>query len=162
MLRHCQKLSIALVLAAAPVFAADAPGSEASVTYSKDVAPILYKNCVGCHRPNDIAPMSLLTYKDARPWAASIGDFLVSNTCGASILANRSCTVTVRFAPIATGIRTAILTISTDDLAGQRSINLTSGVNPVLTVTPAGPLSFSSNLNTSASVQPVTISNTGN
>src|SRR5262249_17847223 len=42
------------------------------VTFSKDVAPILFKNCVGCHRPNDIAPMSLLTYKDARPWARSI------------------------------------------------------------------------------------------
>jgi hypothetical protein len=46
--------------------AADAP------TFSKDVAPILYKNCTNCHRPGEIAPMSLLTYKDARPWARSI------------------------------------------------------------------------------------------
>jgi hypothetical protein len=45
---------------------ADAP------TFSKDVAPILYKNCSTCHRPGEIAPMSLLTYKDARPWARSI------------------------------------------------------------------------------------------
>jgi hypothetical protein len=43
-------------------------------TFSKDVAPILYKNCVGCHRPGEIGPMSLLTYKDARPWAKSIRD----------------------------------------------------------------------------------------
>lgn len=43
-----------------------------SVTFTKDVAPILFKNCVGCHRPGDTAPMSLLSYKDARPWARSI------------------------------------------------------------------------------------------
>jgi hypothetical protein len=46
--------------------------SENDVTFSKDVAPIFYKNCTGCHRPGEIAPMSLLTYKDARPWAKSI------------------------------------------------------------------------------------------
>jgi hypothetical protein len=43
-------------------------------TFAKDVAPILYKNCVGCHRPGEIAPMSLLTYKDARPWAKAVRD----------------------------------------------------------------------------------------
>jgi len=41
-------------------------------TFTKDVAPVLYKNCVSCHRPNDIAPMSLITYEDAKPWAKSI------------------------------------------------------------------------------------------
>ena len=39
----------------------------ATRTFTKDVAPILYKNCTGCHRPGTVAPMSLLTYKDARP-----------------------------------------------------------------------------------------------
>ena len=48
------------------------------VTFTHDVAPILYKHCVACHHPNDIAPMSLLTYKDARPWAASIKQAVVS------------------------------------------------------------------------------------
>ena len=43
-------------------------------TFSKDVAPILYKNCVGCHRPGEIGPMSLLTYNDARPHAKAIRD----------------------------------------------------------------------------------------
>jgi hypothetical protein len=43
-------------------------------TFTKDVAPILYKNCTQCHRPGEIAPMSLLTYDDARPWAKSIRD----------------------------------------------------------------------------------------
>jgi hypothetical protein len=42
------------------------------VTFSKDVAPILFKNCAECHKPNDIAPMSLLSYKETRPWARSI------------------------------------------------------------------------------------------
>ncbi|HSB10691.1 MAG TPA: thiol-disulfide isomerase [Blastocatellia bacterium] len=44
----------------------------AAPTFSKDVAPILFKNCVSCHRPGDIAPMSLLTYENARPWAKAI------------------------------------------------------------------------------------------
>lgn len=42
------------------------------VTFSEHVAPILFENCVSCHRPGDVAPMSLLTYKEARPWAKSI------------------------------------------------------------------------------------------
>jgi hypothetical protein len=41
-------------------------------TFSKDVAPIVYRSCVNCHRPGQIAPMSLLTYEEARPWARSI------------------------------------------------------------------------------------------
>jgi hypothetical protein len=46
--------------------------TDNNVTFTKDVAPIFYKNCTGCHRPGEIAPMSLLTYNDARPWAKSI------------------------------------------------------------------------------------------
>lgn len=56
----------ALVVLLAPV----ADGGE--VTYSKDVAPILYKNCTGCHRPGEVGPFSLLTYKDAARRAGSI------------------------------------------------------------------------------------------
>ena len=44
----------------------------AATTFSKDVAPILYKNCVACHRPGEMAPMSLLDYKSARPWAKAM------------------------------------------------------------------------------------------
>src|SRR5438105_11747883 len=51
---------------------AQTPGPQ--VTFTKDVAPILYRSCVRCHRPGEIAPMSLLTYADARPWARSIKD----------------------------------------------------------------------------------------
>jgi len=46
-----------------------APGN---LTFTRDVAPILYRHCAKCHHPGDIAPMSLLTYKDVRPWAADI------------------------------------------------------------------------------------------
>lgn len=46
--------------------------ATSSVTFSKDVAPILYKNCAACHRSGEIAPMSLLSYKEVRPWARSI------------------------------------------------------------------------------------------
>ena len=41
-------------------------------TFTRDVAPIFYKHCVECHRPTMFAPMSLVTYEDARPWARSI------------------------------------------------------------------------------------------
>jgi hypothetical protein len=42
------------------------------VTFSKDVSPILQSKCQSCHEPGSIAPMSLVTYQDARPWARSI------------------------------------------------------------------------------------------
>jgi hypothetical protein len=48
--------------------------TEGVPTFARDVAPILYKNCTSCHRPGEIAPMSLLTYEDARPYAKSIRD----------------------------------------------------------------------------------------
>ena len=43
-------------------------------TFSKDVAPIFQAKCEACHRPNSIAPMSLVAYEEARPWARSIKD----------------------------------------------------------------------------------------
>ena len=46
--------------------------SPNSVTFDKDVLPILQKNCQGCHRPGEVAPMSLLSYSEARPWAKAI------------------------------------------------------------------------------------------
>ena len=46
--------------------------TAATPTFTEDVAPIIFKNCAGCHRPGDIAPMSLLTYEQVRPWAKSI------------------------------------------------------------------------------------------
>ena len=43
-----------------------------SPTFTKDVAPIVYNSCVSCHRPGEVAPMSLISYEDVRPWARSI------------------------------------------------------------------------------------------
>ncbi|HEY1911701.1 MAG TPA: hypothetical protein VGG73_12320, partial [Vicinamibacterales bacterium] len=48
---------------------ADAP---ATVTFTKDVAPILQRSCENCHRADGVAPMSLSTYEEARPWARAI------------------------------------------------------------------------------------------
>ncbi len=54
------------------VTATPSRAQTAAPTFSKDIAPIFYANCTDCHRPGEIAPMSLLTFKDARPWARSI------------------------------------------------------------------------------------------
>lgn len=62
------KVSLALVTTAAALVVANAQVP----TFSKDVAPILQKRCQECHRSNTFAPMSLLTYEQARPWARSI------------------------------------------------------------------------------------------
>ncbi|HEY6345165.1 MAG TPA: cytochrome c [Bryobacteraceae bacterium] len=48
------------------------PASHEQVTFSKDIAPIFQAKCQECHQPNSIAPMSLITFADARPWARSI------------------------------------------------------------------------------------------
>jgi hypothetical protein len=60
------------------LLAATMPMVAMGETFNKDVLPILQKNCQGCHRPGQIAPMSLLTYKDARPWAKAIKNSVVT------------------------------------------------------------------------------------
>ncbi len=52
--------------------------TSAVPTYTKDIAPIFFKNCAECHRPGEIAPMSLMTYKEVRPWAKAIREQVVS------------------------------------------------------------------------------------
>src|SRR3954469_16281642 len=72
--RHMMK-TLALVVAlgsAAVSMGAQAPAAGGAVTFAKDIAPILQRSCQGCHRPGQMAPMSLLTYQDVRPWAKSI------------------------------------------------------------------------------------------
>ena len=51
---------------------ATAQNSDPDPTYAKDVAPIFQRSCQVCHRPNNMAPMSLMTYQESRPWARSI------------------------------------------------------------------------------------------
>jgi mono/diheme cytochrome c family protein len=62
----------ASVLLALPVVAAAGQGHAAEVTFTKDIAPIVQRSCQNCHRSEGMAPMSLLTYEDVRPWARSI------------------------------------------------------------------------------------------
>lgn len=61
-------ITISITAPAAQQAAATAP------TYSRDVAPILYKHCTECHRPGEMAPMSLMTYADVRPYAKAMRD----------------------------------------------------------------------------------------
>jgi hypothetical protein len=61
---------IPMVLACTLTASAFAATKDA--TFHKDVEPVLQKHCQECHRPGEIGPFSLLTYKDARPWAKSI------------------------------------------------------------------------------------------
>src|SRR5438132_9104716 len=60
------------VFGMAAIHSARTSPAAAAPTFSKDVAPILFKSCASCHRPGEIAPMSLLTYENARPWAKAI------------------------------------------------------------------------------------------
>jgi mono/diheme cytochrome c family protein len=71
--------SVAAVSLHAQAPAESAPAGNIP-TYSKDVAPIFYKNCTGCHRAGEIGPMALVTYQDARPWAKSIATRVAAGT----------------------------------------------------------------------------------
>jgi mono/diheme cytochrome c family protein len=64
-------LAVALAIGA-PLSAQRPSASQEQVTFAKDVAPILQRSCQNCHRPGSVAPMSLMTYEDTRPWARSI------------------------------------------------------------------------------------------
>ena len=73
---HPLGVSVALLgvvlLAATADLRAQEPTSQTAPTFTKDVAPILQRACQRCHRPNSMAPMSLVTYDDVRPWARSV------------------------------------------------------------------------------------------
>jgi len=60
------------ILVGSSVAAADTP------TFYKDVLPILQANCQTCHRPGEVAPMSLITFDQARPWAKAIQKAVVT------------------------------------------------------------------------------------
>ena len=68
-----------LLLAAWIAMPTGASGTkETNLTFSKDVAPIFYKNCSNCHRAGEIAPMSLISYKEVRPWAKAIREKVIT------------------------------------------------------------------------------------
>jgi len=65
-MRACLIAVVASLLGAGTLAASDSP------TFYKDVLPVLQANCQSCHRPGEVAPMSLLTYESSRPWAKAI------------------------------------------------------------------------------------------
>src|SRR5438093_8370235 len=76
-LRHSPALTIFSGLIAACAVMALASGhhslaQQREVTFTRDVAPIFYKHCAACHQPDDMAPFSVLEYKDVLPWKQTI------------------------------------------------------------------------------------------
>src|SRR5437879_5625578 len=72
---------VIVVMATLVTAGAQAPANtvaQGQVTFTRDVAPILQQRCQVCHRPDTFAPMSLLTYEDARPWARSMKQKVVA------------------------------------------------------------------------------------
>ena len=63
---------LTLFVAAAAMFAATPGPNTPAPTFAKDIAPILQEKCQDCHRANAMAPMSLITYEETRPWAKDI------------------------------------------------------------------------------------------
>ena len=62
----------ALGVLASPLLAAGQTEGHGQVTFTKDIAPILQRSCQRCHRPDSLAPMSLIDYEEVRPWARSM------------------------------------------------------------------------------------------
>ena len=65
--------------------ASDRPST---VTFNRDVLPVMQKHCQGCHRPGEAAPFSMLTYRDARPWAKAIKE-AVQRGLGLAVLSTQ-------------------------------------------------------------------------
>ena len=75
----CRVMALVVMTAVLHLTAVNMVGlSQEVVTFSEDVAPIIFEKCVGCHRPNEAAPMSLRSYQEVRPWARGIRDKVVS------------------------------------------------------------------------------------
>src|SRR5215216_2548013 len=71
-MRRCLFTVLVTLIGTSSLFASDSP------TFYKDVLPILQASCQTCHRPGEVAPMSLITYEQARPWARAIKTAVVS------------------------------------------------------------------------------------
>ena len=65
-------LLLAAAVVAPAAASAQTPIAVGEVTFTKDIAPILQRSCENCHRADGVAPMSLLTYEEVRPWARAI------------------------------------------------------------------------------------------
>ena len=72
------RIPLFVLLATLTAFGVQTSPEGPIVTFNKDVLPILQENCQNCHHPGGIAPMSLMTYEDARPWAKAIKAKLIT------------------------------------------------------------------------------------
>src|SRR5262245_8190813 len=69
--------AVGVSLPALPAIKAGEKNLPKQITFTKDVAPIFFNNCAQCHKPDDIGPFSVLSYKEVRPWAKSIKEKVV-------------------------------------------------------------------------------------
>src|SRR5947199_8657861 len=68
---QCVVLMLVVVMML-PTVAAAQDSEKTQITFTRDIAPIFQEKCQSCHRDGSIAPMSLVTYEETRPWAAAI------------------------------------------------------------------------------------------
>src|SRR5258708_30004054 len=73
------RATFAIAFSAASLFAGGTSEKQ-KVTFSKDIAPILNRRCVECHRAGEVAPMALTSYKELRPWAKAIKERVLTRT----------------------------------------------------------------------------------
>ena len=75
----CIGVLLAAAMAAAPAVVVAQPGNGAAeVTFAKDIVPIFQRSCQVCHRQGEMAPMSLVTYQEVRPWARAIKNRVIA------------------------------------------------------------------------------------
>src|SRR5512145_3558841 len=72
MMRDYSRIVRTLLAGGGILVCASAAMAQTAPTFTKDVAPIFQEKCEACHRPDSIAPMSLVTYQETRPWARAI------------------------------------------------------------------------------------------
>ena len=71
--RLCACVAVMVPLCASPsVATGQTPTTESGITFTKDIVPIFQRSCQVCHRSGEVAPMSLVTYQEVRPWARAI------------------------------------------------------------------------------------------
>src|SRR5437660_10597654 len=70
--------SLALVVVIACPQFTTAQAANTAITFTKDIAPILQEKCQACHRTDSMAPMSLVTYQEVRPWAKAIRERVIT------------------------------------------------------------------------------------
>jgi hypothetical protein len=106
------------------------------------------------------APLTInsITLSGANP-----GDYSQTNNCGGSVAAGASCSISTVFAPTASGIRSAIVSVSDSASASPQSVPLTgTGIAPVVSLSPASITFANQAVGTSGPVSVLTLSNTGN